>query len=82
MSEGQFVNMRPHIDEKLSPSQIDESSDTFDTIEWLLEHIPSHNGRVGMWGVSYPGFYAAASMIDAPPALNAVSPQAPIADWW
>ena len=82
MSEGKFVNMRPHIDRKRSPKEIDESSDTYDTIEWLLEHVPHHNGRVGMWGISYPGFYAAAGMIDAHPALRAVSPQAPIADWW
>ncbi|HHM12556.1 MAG TPA: CocE/NonD family hydrolase, partial [Planctomycetaceae bacterium] len=82
MSEGTFVNMRPHIDVKKSPRDIDESSDTYDTIAWLLEHLPYHNGRVGMWGISYPGFYAAAGMIDAHPALKAVSPQAPIADWW
>ena len=82
MSEGTFVNMRPHIDVKKSPQDIDESSDTYDTIAWLLEHVPYHNGRVGMWGISYPGFYAAAGMIDAHPALKAVSPQAPIADWW
>ncbi len=82
MSEGEFVNMRPHIDEKKSPADVDESSDTFDTIDWLLKHVPNHNGRVGMWGISYPGFYAAAGMIDHHPALVAVSPQAPIADWW
>ena len=56
MSEGQFVNMRPHIDSKRSPQDIDESSDTYDTIEWLLRHLPENNGRVGMWGISYPGF--------------------------
>ena len=82
MSEGTFVNMRPHLDEKKQPTDIDESSDTYDTIEWLLKNGPGHNGRVGQWGISYPGFYAAAGMIDAHPALKAVSPQAPIADWW
>jgi hypothetical protein len=82
MSEGRFVNMTPHLDDKASLADIDESSDTYDTIEWLLEHIPNHNSRVGMWGISYPGFYAAAGMIDAHPALKAVSPQAPIADWF
>jgi putative CocE/NonD family hydrolase len=82
LSEGEFVNMRPHIDRKSSPTDIDESSDTFDTIEWLLANVPNHNGRVGMWGISYPGFYCAAGMIDAHPALKAVSPQAPIADWY
>lgn len=82
MSEGEFVNMTPHIDNKLSKSDVDESSDAYDTIEWLLENIPNHNGKVGQWGVSYPGFYTAASMIDHHPALVASSPQAPIADWW
>ncbi len=82
MSEGEFINMRPHNNAKQSPTDIDESSDTFDAIEWLLANIPNNNGRVGMWGISYPGFYASAGMIDAHPALKAVSPQAPIADWW
>ena len=82
MSEGSFVNMRPHVPAKESPADIDESSDTYDTIEWLLANVPGNNGRVGMWGISYPGFYASAGMADAHPALVAVSPQAPIADWW
>ncbi len=82
MSEGNFVNMTPHVAVKRSDQDIDESSDTYDTIDWLLDHVPNHNGKVGMWGISYPGFYAAASMIDAHPAIQAVSPQAPIADWW
>ncbi|MGD8699224.1 MAG: CocE/NonD family hydrolase, partial [Gemmatimonadales bacterium] len=82
MSEGEFVNMTPHIDDKQTAQDIDESSDTYDTIEWLLANVPNHNGNIGMWGISYPGFYAAAGMIDAHPALQAVSPQAPIADWW
>ncbi|MCK4351437.1 MAG: CocE/NonD family hydrolase, partial [Candidatus Krumholzibacteria bacterium] len=82
MSEGEFVNMTPHIPDKKGDRDIDESSDTYDTIEWLVNNIPNSNGRVGLWGVSYPGFYAAASMIDAHPALKASSPQAPIADWW
>jgi putative CocE/NonD family hydrolase len=82
MSEGEFVNMTPHIDNKQTAQDIDESSDTYDTIEWLLANVSNHNGNVGMWGISYPGFYAAAGLIDAHPALKAVSPQAPIADWW
>lgn len=82
LSEGRFVNMTPHLDEKSGSQDIDESSDAYDTIEWLLANVENHNGRVGMWGISYPGFYSAASMIDAHPALQAVSPQAPIADWW
>ncbi len=82
LSEGEFVNVRPHRPEKRGPQDIDESTDTYDTIEWLLKRLPNHNGRVGMWGVSYPGFYVAAGMIDAHPALKAVSPQAPIGDWF
>ena len=82
MSEGEFVNMRPHKPEKASPTDIDESTDTFDTIDWLLKHVPNHNGRAGIWGISYPGFYTAAGMIDAHPALKAASPQAPVTDWF
>jgi len=82
MSEGDFVNMTPHIDDKKTDRDVDESSDTYDTIEWLLENVANHNGRVGQWGISYPGFYTAAGMIDSHPALKASSPQAPIADWF
>lgn len=82
MSEGQFVQLTPHVSDKRSPQQTDESSDTYDTIEWLLDNVANHNGRVGMYGVSYPGFYCSAGMIDAHPALKAVSPQAPVADWY
>jgi hypothetical protein len=80
MSEGEFVEIRPHDPDKRSPQEIDESTDTYDTIEWLIRNVPGHNGKVGMWGISYPGFYVAAGMIDAHPALVAVSPQAPIGD--
>lgn len=76
MSDGEFVNMTPH------GRYINESTDTFDTIEWLLANIDNHNGKVGQWGISYPGFYTAAGMINTHPALVAVSPQAPIADWF
>jgi putative CocE/NonD family hydrolase len=82
MSEGEYVNMRPHIPGKKGNKDVDESSDTYDTIEWLINHIPGNNGRVGLWGISYPGFYAARGSIDAHPALKAVSPQAPIANWF
>ena len=81
LSEGEFVNMRPHQKNKRD-QEIDESSDTYDTIDWLLENLEGHNGKVGLWGNSYPGFYSAAGMIDSHPALKAVSPQAPIADWF
>jgi putative CocE/NonD family hydrolase len=82
MSEGEFVNMRPHNPDKKSNLDIDESTDTYDAIEWLIYNIDGHNGNVGMWGISYPGFYCSAGMIDSHPALKAVSPQAPIADWF
>lgn len=82
MSEGDFVNMTPHRAEKSGPQDIDESTDTYDTIEWLLANVENHNAKVGQWGISYPGFYTAAGMIDTHPALVAASPQAPIADWW
>jgi putative CocE/NonD family hydrolase len=82
MSEGEFVEVTPHRATKKSKTDIDESSDTYDTIEWLLKNVPGHNGRVGMYGISYPGFYCSAGMIDAHPALKAVSPQAPVGDWF
>jgi putative CocE/NonD family hydrolase len=81
MSEGEFVNMRPHLRDK-GPKDVDESTDTYDTISFLLRKVPNHNGKVGLWGISYPGFYSAAGMIDAHPALKAVSPQAPVTDWF
>ncbi|HEV3236320.1 MAG TPA: CocE/NonD family hydrolase, partial [Gemmataceae bacterium] len=80
MSEGEYVNMRPHKPTK-GPKDIDESTDTYDTIEWLVKHL-DNNGKVGMWGISYPGFYTAAGSIDAHSALKAVSPQAPVTDWF
>jgi putative CocE/NonD family hydrolase len=81
MSEGTHVNMRPHNPDKKGPQDIDEASDTYDTIDWLVKHVPN-NGKVGLTGISYPGFYTDAGMIDAHPALKAVSPQAPIVDWF
>lgn len=81
LSEGEYVNMRP-VDPAKGPKSTDETTDTWDTIEWLLSHVDGHNGKVGMWGNSYPGFYAASGVIDSHPALVAVSPQAPIADWF
>jgi putative CocE/NonD family hydrolase len=80
MSEGEFVEMRPHLDIKKSPSDVDDSTDTYDTIEFLLKHVPNNNGKVGVWGISYPGFYTSASIIDSHPALKAASPQAPMTD--
>jgi len=82
MSEGDFVNVTPHRAAKAKPEDVDESSDTYDTIDWIVKNVPNNNGRVGMWGISYPGFYTAAGMIDAHPALKAASPQAPVSDWF
>ncbi len=80
MSEGEFVEMRPHIDEKKGPQDVDDASDTHDTIDFLLKHVANNNGKVGIWGISYPGFYTSASIIDSHPALVAASPQAPMTD--
>ncbi|MDE3165555.1 MAG: CocE/NonD family hydrolase, partial [Acidobacteriota bacterium] len=82
LSEGEFADMRPQLDAHPSPAAIDESTDTWDTIDWLVKNIPNNNGKAGIWGISYPGFYTAAGIIDAHPALRAASPQAPIADWF
>jgi len=74
-SEGTFVMLRPPRD-KRDPKAVDEGSDTYDTIEWLLRNVPRNNGRVGMLGVSYPGWLTVMAMLDPHPALKAVSPQA------
>jgi putative CocE/NonD family hydrolase len=82
MSEGEFVNMRPYIPVKKGPKDIDETSDTYDTIDWLIKNVRGNNGKVGQTGISYPGFYTVCGMIDAHPALKAASPQAPVTDWF
>ena len=86
MSEGTYDNMRPHVPgnnpKDSSTEHIDESSDTYDTIEWLLENIDGNNGKVGQWGISYPGHYTASALPEAHPALVASSPQAPISDFF
>jgi len=86
MSEGQFDNMRPHVSgnapKDKSTAKIDESSDTYDTVDWLLKKLKNDNGKVGQWGISYPGFYTAAAIPEAHPALVASSPQAPISDFY
>jgi hypothetical protein len=79
MSEGTFVDVRPIATAK---GEIDESTDAYDTIDWLVKNVPANNGRVGVWGISYPGFYAAQAAVNAHPALKAVSPQAPVTDWF
>jgi len=80
MSEGTFLEMNPHIDNKKTARDVDESSDAHDTIDWLLKNVPNNNGKVGVWGISYPGFYTSASIIDSHPAIKAASPEAPITD--
>ncbi len=80
MSEGSFVEMRPHIDNKKSKSDVDDASDLYDTIDWLLKNVPNNNGNAGIWGISYPGFFTSASIIDSHPALKAASPEAPMTD--
>ena len=98
MSEGTWTNMTPTVTDQqpasvatkgkkkvtkpISSTLIDESSDTYDTIEWLLKNVANNNGRVGQWGISYPGFYTAASLPNAHPALKAASPQAPVSDFF
>ena len=77
MSEGQFVEMRPHIDHPKG-NETDESTDMYDTVEWLLKNVPNNNGKVGIWGISYPGFFTSASIIDSHPAIKAASPEAPM----
>ncbi len=82
MSDGEWIEVRPHNALKKTKSDTDESTDTWDTIDWLVRNLQGNNGRVGMWGVSYPGFYVSAGMIDAHPALKAASPQAPVTDYY
>jgi putative CocE/NonD family hydrolase len=82
MSEGEFVDIRPYLPVKKNKKDIDESSDTYDTVAWLLQNLRNHNGRVGVTGISYPGFYASMATIDAHPAVVATSPQAPCTDWF
>lgn len=82
MSEGEFEDVRPYIPDKKTNQDTDESSDTFDSMDWLIKNVPYNNGKIGITGTSYPGFYATMALPDAHPALKAVSPQAPIADWF
>ncbi len=80
-SEGTYVHVRP-FNENKAPKESDESSDAWDTIDWLVKNVPNNNGKAGMFGISYPGFYTSMGMIDTHPALRAASPQAPICDWF
>jgi putative CocE/NonD family hydrolase len=81
MSEGTFTNMTPQVDHK-TKKDVDESTDTYDTIDWLVKNIKDNNGKAGQYGTSYPGFYTAVGVLAQHPALVASSPQAPISDFW
>ncbi len=82
MSEGDFIDIRPNNLFYTGPWDVDESTDTYDTIEFLISNVPQNNKRVGLWGISYPGFYAAIGATNSHPALKASSPQAPVSDWF
>ena len=81
MSEGDYVDVRPFNPNKKS-KEFDEASDTYDAIEWMINNIPGNNKRVGVFGISYPGFYSTMAALSNHPALKAVSPQAPVTDWF
>ena len=82
MSDGLYDNMRAFIPNKKSKMDVDEASDTYDTIDWLVKNAENNNGNVGIWGISYPGFYSTYSLLSRHPALKAVSPQACISDFF
>ncbi len=82
LSEGTFDDVRPATEQHRTKQDVDEGTDTFDTIEYLTKKGPKNNGRVGQWGISYPGFYATMGLLSRHPALKASSPQAPVTDWF
>jgi putative CocE/NonD family hydrolase len=82
MSEGEFEDVRPFKPGKKNKKDIDESTDAYDAIDWLIKHVPMNNGKVGVMGISYPGFYSTMAALSGHPALVAVSPQAPVTDWF
>ena len=82
MSEGVYQDVRPYIKDKKNNKDIDEASDSYDAIEWMVKNIEGNNGNVGVKGISYPGFYATEAALSGHPALKAVSPQAPVTDWF
>jgi putative CocE/NonD family hydrolase len=82
MSEGMFEEMMPELEVHKTNKDVDEGTDTYDTIDWLLKNVPDNNGKVGVWGISYPGFYTTAALLSRHPALVAASPQAPMSDLW
>lgn len=82
MSEGEFVDVRPFNPNKKKKTDIDEASDTYDAVDWLVKNIPNNNGNLGVFGISYPGFYSTMAALSGHPAVKAVSPQAPVTDWF
>lgn len=82
MSEGKYEDIRPYISDKKSKQDIDESSDTYDTVDWLVKNLKNNNGKVGIFGISYPGFYSTMGALSQHPAVVAVSPQAPVTNWF
>lgn len=82
MSEGEFVDVRPFNPNKKKKTDIDEASDTYDAVDWLVKNIPNNNGNVGVFGTSYPGFYSTMAALSGHPAVKAVSPQAPVTEWF
>lgn len=82
MSEGEFVDVRPFNPNKKKKTDIDEASDSYDAVDWLVKNIPNNNGNVGVFGTSYPGFYSNMAALSGHPAIKAVSPQAPVTEWF
>jgi putative CocE/NonD family hydrolase len=82
MSEGEFMDVRPFNPNKKTNKDIDEASDTYDTIDWMVKNVENNNGKVGVFGISYPGFYSNMASLSGHPALKAVSPEAPVTDWF
>ena len=81
MSEGEFMDVRPFLPAN-DKGRTDEASDTYDTIDWLVNNVKGNNKKVGVFGISYPGFYATMAALSQHPALKAVSPQAPVTEWF
>ena len=82
MSEGEFMDVRPFIENKKTKNDFDEASDTYDAVDWLIKNVSNNNGNVGVFGISYPGFYSTMAALSNHPAIKAVSPQAPVTDWF
>ena len=82
MSEGEYMNLRPCCTNRKTSKDVDEATDSYDTIDWLVKNVQHNNGKVGVFGISYPGFYSIMAATCSHPALVAVSPQAPCVDWF